>query len=476
MIQTFDQLLSSIKPAFSCCSVFSKARELAYGILNCSGKGTLTDFITGIGKQFSDWSAYYRIFTKARIDIDKLFQIILFKGIDLCPESDHIIVHLDDTIVRKRGKKVCGTSWKRDPLGPPFHINFIWAQRYIGLSLAIPEKLGLCRSRAVPICFQHCPTPKKPGKNATPQQLQKYKEQQKQTKLNKIGIDAIKQLRQTLDKGGFQDKRLVICADGSYTNSTVLKQLPDNTTLVGRIRKDAKFHLPADDQPATGRRKIYGQRIPSPEQVRQSEEYSWIEVKAWAAGKIHDFNIKVVENLMWRKAGQEHRLRLIVIRPLAYRLTKSSKTLYRQPAYLICTDHQMDIQKVLQAYLWRWEIEVNFRDQKSVIGVGKAHVRNKNAVDLMPAFVTAIYSLLQIAYISNKFQSKLPLLPRAKWYPNKKNHRVSTGDLINAFKAQLYCSALGISFSHFVSEQEKLRSTKNSKTPIVNAQLYARAS
>ena len=65
-------------------------------------------------------------------------------------------------------------------------------------------------------------------------------------------------------------------------------------------------------------------------------------------------------------------MKLVIIRPLAYRLTKNSRLLYRQPAYLICTDTELEIEKLLQAYLWRWEIEVNFREQKTLLGCGQA--------------------------------------------------------------------------------------------------------
>lgn len=57
-------------------------------------------------------------------------------------------------------------------------------------------------------------------------------------------------------------------ADGGYTNSTVLKNLPERTVLIGRIRKDAKLY-----EAAQGRKKVYGKLMPTPEQIRQSSDY-----------------------------------------------------------------------------------------------------------------------------------------------------------------------------------------------------------
>jgi hypothetical protein len=47
--------------------------------------------------------------------------------------------------------------------------------------------------------------------------------------------------------------------------------------------------------------------------------------------------------------------------------------LYREPAYLICTETGLGIEDILQAYIWRWEIEVDFREEKTLLGCGQAH-------------------------------------------------------------------------------------------------------
>ncbi|MEQ6121462.1 hypothetical protein AAOP42_18150, partial [Reichenbachiella sp. MALMAid0571] len=58
----------------------------------------------------------------------------------------------------------------------------------------------------------------------------------------------IKALRDKLDQQDHQHRSLCINVDGSYTNSTVLKNLPERTILIGRIRKDSKLFLAFDQQ------------------------------------------------------------------------------------------------------------------------------------------------------------------------------------------------------------------------------------
>lgn len=53
----------------------------------------------------------------------------------------------------------------------------------------------------------------------------------------------------------------------------------------------------------------------------------------------------------------------------------------------------------MQGYLEHWQIEYNHRDEKNILGVGEAQVRNKKSVAKQPAFHVAVYSALLLANI-----------------------------------------------------------------------------
>jgi hypothetical protein len=141
-------------------------------------------------------------------------------------------------------------------------------------------------------------------------------------------------LRHTIDQvsGGTQ-RSLLVCADATFTNRTVLRDLPPRTILIGRIRKDARLYaLPtaAEDNHGLGRR--YGQLRPTPEQWRRDESIPWTTVQAFAAGNVHDFDIKFITPLRWKHAAGERQLSLLIVRPIAYRLRKGAHLSYRNPA------------------------------------------------------------------------------------------------------------------------------------------------
>ena len=255
----------------------------------------------------------------------------------------------------------------------------------------------------------------------------------------------VQSLRQALDaRPATRQRQLLVSGDGSYTNRTVLRQLPERTTFIGRIRKDAKLSQalpPATASRSGGRPRRYGAVAPTPEQVLHDDTVGVVKIRCFAAGEVRQIPVKILRNVYWRKAGPDLRLLLVVIKPLGYRLRKGSKLLYRQPAFLLCTDPELDLQTLLQAYVDRWEIECNHRDEKSLIGVAQGQVWSPKAVARLPQFQVAIYSLLMLASIlAYGFQRTAAYLPLPLW--RRKSIRPSILDLLNLLRDQIFARLL----------------------------------
>ena len=145
---------------------------------------------------------------------------------------------------------------------------------------------------------------------------------------------------------------------------------------------------------------------------------------------------KELTNLCWPKVTQTRPLRLILIKAPGYRLRKSSKLLYREPAFLITTDLTTPAAELIAAYLARWEVEVNFRDEKNLLGVGQAQVRNVQAVARAPAFLVACYGMLLwsgIRVFGDRRTADFETLPA---WRNVEPARPSTRDLIRLLQRQ----------------------------------------
>jgi DDE superfamily endonuclease len=451
-----------------------RARELAYGFLTCSGRVTITGMLISIGKQFRDWTAAYRLFCGSRMDMDKIFEVSTQTCLEELLPSQMIVMHMDDTIIRKTGKKIPGTGWKLDPLGPAFHTNFIWAQRFIQTTISLYGDEFNSQSKSIPIDFFHCPSVKKPGTKATEEDMDTYKEEKKKNNMSVHGLERMKVMRKRVDNMGSKDRALFLCVDGSYTNTTVLGGLPENVTLIGRIRKDAKFNYLPETEKTKGRNLVYGKELPTPDEIRKDESIPWQKVTGWAAGKTHEFKVKIIHSIRWRKAGKRHIMQLVIIAPLAYRKKEGSKLLYRQPAFLICTDNNLPIEKLLQAYLWRWEIEVNFREEKTTSGCGEAQVRNEEAIYKAPQFGVAMHSLLQIAQYKYQKTEHQQYLPKSKWEKRNENKRQSTNNLRNLFRGYYWNENNPKSFPNFVTNQQEIAKSQNPVVSPINAIFYQR--
>jgi len=257
-------------------------------------------------------------------------------------------------------------------------------------------------------------------------------------------------LRESLDKDEQLKRPMIVSVDGSFTNRTFFRNLPHDTTAIGRIRKDARLFVPPPQGKGPGRRRFYGDPSPTPEQIRQDESTPWMEVRAFAAGKFHSFEIKTIAPLRWRGTGARN-VRLVVVRPLAYRPRKGARLLYREAAYLLCTDPELPLDRLLQSYLWRWEVELNFRDEKTTLGVGEPQVRVPAAVETAPALMVAAYALLLLA--GTKCRQRPSALPPPKWRFSDPPRRDSTSKLISMFRSELWGKGIGVNLGHFANQK-----------------------
>lgn len=436
-------------------------------------RGTVTNLICLCGRAHLDWTADYRLYSHERVDPTLLFRHALLEVHRHLPPQAALITAIDDTLLRKTGTKIDGVGWKRDPLGPAFQTNLVRGQRFVQLTAAWPGPEG--QARMIPVDFTHAPTPPKPAKQAGAAEHAHYKEQQKQQRLNAVALARIAHVRQTLPAS----RRLVVAGDGSYTNADILKGLPANTVYIGRIRKDAVLHALPGPPPPTGRPPSYGAQVQTPEQLRTDDALPWQIVEAFAAGKRHGFKVKTLaQPVLWRKSGAQCPLRVIVIAPIGYRLRQGSRLLYRQPAFLICTDPDKPLEEVIQEYLWRWGIEVNFRDEKTLLGTGEAQVRDPNSNRHQPAVTVAAYAFLWLAALKLMEQGQAPpQLQPPKWRSAGRRgaaSALSSADLLRALRCELWADQLSApSFSHFTSPSTSDTNTQKLIPSLAHAMLSA---
>jgi hypothetical protein len=279
--------------------------------------------------------------------------------------------------------------------------------------------------------FAAAPSLKKPGRKASPQAWQRDRAQHKQHNLSQQAVGLLTGLRQSLDEAGVAHKRLLVAGDGSFCNRALFRAPLERVELLCRARAHIRLCRPA----AAGSRRTYDPVKFTPEQVRQDEAVAWQTSKVWHGGKRRKLRYQEVGPVLWQSGAGPRRLRLLVVAPVPYRRTPRGRLYYRRAAYLLTTDWSTPAAQLLQVYLDRWEIEVNHRDEKSILGVGQAQLWSPRSVPRQPALVVAAYSALLLAGLEAYGPTRTEsyrLLP--KW--RRTSRRPSCLDLVTLLRQQ----------------------------------------
>ena len=413
----------------------TRGRALAHtqAMLLGLGRHTLTGCLTTQGRAGLDWSADYRAYSQGRMDPSVLFDAVLKQALAASKGPARVWLAMDDSTLRKSGRKIPLTAWRRDPLSPPFAVNFQWGHRVLQTSLLWKESSG--GARALPVAFSILPN-RLSKKEEAALEAEAAREARRQANVNENAVRQLEALSKKIARP------MMAAVDGRFANKTFLRRLPPRCGAVARVRKDAALFYPPANPAATGRPRLYGKSAPRPEELRQDQSQPWQRVRVHAAGKDHETKIKTLSPLRSKMTGGQDG-RLIVIAPLGYRLSAGSRLLFRQPAYLWVSDPNLSVEEAVQGYFWRWEEEVNFREEKTILGVGQAQVRHAQSVERVPAWQVAAYSaLLWAAQTHGADQASAASLPLPKWRGQEKPPRASTGRLINQLRYDAWASSI----------------------------------
>lgn len=400
-----------------------RAQALALGMLCGVGQRTLTRALCFLGQDQEDWSADYKVFSRSPWKAENLFDPVWTEAVGL-NANDHLVIGVDDTGLRRCGKKVPKTAYMRDPMSPPFHPNLMWGHRFIQAVFLAPlyKKDPTCAARALPVAFKEATPVRKPKKTASEEVKAEYKRLRKEYNLSNQFCLLMAQMREKADQTGHSDKIIMTVADGSYCNKKVYQAKRIRTELLTRARKDLRLVSA-------------GEKLSPESFYGDPEQFSATQV--FFGGKQIDVHYKE-KQVQWTRLGKKSpTLRVIAIKPLYYRASKNAPLSHTKPAFLLTTDLTTPAQTLLQYYFDRWEIEVNHRDEKSIVGVGQAQVWSAQSVPRVPAFLVATYSLMLLAsvqvYGTKRDEGIYGVLP--KWRHHAR--RPSCMDLVRRLRKEI---------------------------------------
>ncbi len=409
----------------------------------CQGKHTVTQLLCTAGQQHSDWSADYRLYSD-QLRAPALFVPIIHGVEALLDAKQPLVLAVDDSMMGKTGRKIPGAGWHRDSQSPPFHTNLKYSMKFAQLSAAVhPIGHPEC-SRLIPVAFELIP--KLPKLPAEPSPQERARHQDNRPAVHALNM--LKSVRQQLDP----ERPIYLTGDGWYTNTTLLRGLPDQVVYFGRCRGDMHLRAIPDPCPSRGKGRplAYGKKLPTPEELRNDEQVPWQVCRLNKRGKQATFRFKHIPKARSRMTGEKAIIQVVVIAGLRYKKRKNGPWSYTPPAYVMCTDPSMDPSKIIEVYSMRWGIEVNFKEEKQLFGIGHPQVRHPQSVAAAPTLAVAAYAALHLAAIRAFGYRKLPpAVSPPKWRKQKPPRRLATMDLITQLRHETNVHYLN--FSGFAS-------------------------
>jgi hypothetical protein len=189
LFQTMNSLVQEWSDLFSQERTFERVRCLTYGQLLSLPRHTTSAAICTVGRQFRDWTADYRVFSRSPWEPEPLFDPVIDHALPLLPQPPApVIGAMDDTACKKSGRRIPGVATVRDPQSPPYHVNLIRGLRFVQASLMVAPLDGNGPARSLPIRFEPAPPVAKPKKNAPAAEWEDYKKRKKVHSLTQIGL------------------------------------------------------------------------------------------------------------------------------------------------------------------------------------------------------------------------------------------------------------------------------------------------
>jgi hypothetical protein len=350
-------LLAAFSPLFTAPS-FRTFTMLACGFLAQPGKRTVCGMLAGAGlSRLWPHDRAHSFFSRARWSPDDLGIAAARLVISLLvPDGEPVEVLIDDTLLRRRGKKVWAASW--------FHDG----------SAQGPAKTGYGNNWVVLAVRVRLPMISRPV--AVPAMAKLVIKGTSSASRLWLARRMVTRLARELP-----GRRISVTADSAYAGRE-LKKLPDGVTWTTRLRANAALHaLPPARTGKRGRPPKKGDRLPSLAKIAAAAAFSQVTVTRY--GKTETIAIHAFTCLWYSVAGTAP-VTVILIR---------DKSETGCDLALVTTETALDSARVIERYAARWAIEVAIEDAKQLFGTGQARNRTARAVERTIPFMLACQAI-----------------------------------------------------------------------------------
>ncbi len=262
-----------------------------------------------------------------------------------------IIIGIDDTIERRKGKKIKAKGIYRDPVRSSHgHFVKISGLRWLSMMLLV-EIPWASRVWALPFLTALAPS-------------ERYNQQHKRR--HKTLIDWGRQMMLQV-KRWLPTRELVIVADSSFAALDLLAAVSKRSLpihMITRLRLDAALSEKAPPRPlgTMGRPRLKGARLPNLEQVLIDPKTQWqtLTLNRWYGEGKREVEIHT-GTAVWYHTG-------LPLVPIRWVLVHDPQGKFSPQAFL-CTNLAYSPKSILEWFVRRWQMEVTFEEARTHLGM-----------------------------------------------------------------------------------------------------------
>jgi DDE superfamily endonuclease len=426
-LQTLPPSLAGLLWAFRSCFTapsFRTFTALVAGMIAQPGRRTVCGMLTGAGLA-GIWhhARAHRFFAQARWDPAAVGLILLHLVVDrLVPTDAPILLAVDDTLLRRSGRRVAAAGWFHDGSTKTRNrqTRVAWGNCWIvaGIIVRLPM---LDRPICLPVAATLCAT--------------------NHARKQALACTLISRIAAALP-----GRTIHVVADGWYAGMdgapTVRKTaagrgLPTGVTLTSRPRANSAFRAIADPpMNKRGRPQRIGPRLGTAKAIAATLTWHHTQVHRYGTTTAIDI---AERTLLWYGVYRSRTVRLILLRDTP-ETGHTPKTGYHLA--LISTDLTTPATELIERYAARWSIEVAFEDAKQTTGIGQARNRTPTAVARTVPLGLYTQTLVTLWYTDHGHHPAIITTRRstAPWYRDKT--QPSYHDMINTLRRTLIAARI----------------------------------
>ena len=374
------------------------ARALLLGAILAPGVRTVASVlrILGLARE-RRFCRYHRVLSRAVWSPRAASRLLLLLLVRAFAPVGPLVVGIDDTVERRRGKRIRAKGIYRDSVRSS-HAHFVKASglRWLSVMLLAPIPWA-GRVWALPFLTALAPSPRYSAEAG-----------RRHKRLTDWARQLLLQVRRWLP-----GRPLVMVADSSFAAIDLLAALAPRMTCVTRLRLDARLFTPAPTRrPGTnGRPRLKGERLPLLSAVLTDPATAWqrVTVAGWYGEGAREIEL-ATGTAVWHHPG-------LPLVPLRWVLVRDPLGRF-DPQALLSTDLALTASAVVGYFVRRWQVEVTFQEARRHLGVETQRQWSDAAVARTTPVLLALFSVVTLLAARLVRDGRLPVRAAA-WYAKR---------------------------------------------------------